>query len=259
MNINKDRFRIGKTYISCTNIPDTKRRIAEAVNEGRNTYICVSNPRTVNYATKHEDYREVMANSFMNLPDAEPMLWAAKLWGLKKVKRTMGPMVFNEMLSEPESGLKHFLLGDTDETLEKITKKYREETNANIVGSYSPPFCSLDEYDYEGMAKMINESGSDLVWVSMRAPKQDFFATRILPYLDKKICIGVGAAFRFTLGEYKMAPPIIKKLGLTGIYWGRKGKSWRKFIGNYITNVLPYSFLLIAIPFKRLVGKKYYE
>lgn len=255
----KDRFRIGKTYISCTNIPDTKQRIIQAVKEGKNAYICVSNPRTVTYATKHADYREVMAKSFMNLPDAEPMQWAAKLWGLKEVQRTMGPVVFMEMLSEPESGIKHFLLGDTNETLEKITNKFIKEANAKIVGVYSPPFCSFNEYDYEGMAQMINESEADVVWVSLSAPKQDFFAARIMPYLNKKICIGVGAAFRFSLGEYKMAPTIIKKLGLMGLYWGKKSQSWSTFIIGYMKSNVPYLFYLAAIPFRRLFGKKYYE
>lgn len=68
--MDKNRFKIGKKYISYTNIPDTKQRIAEANKEGMNTYICVSNPRTVTYATKHKDYRVVMENSFMYLPDA---------------------------------------------------------------------------------------------------------------------------------------------------------------------------------------------
>lgn len=257
--MDKNRYRIGKTYISCTNLPDAKERITQAAKEGRNTYVCVSNPRTVTYATRHEDYREVMAQSFMNLPDAEPMYWAAKLWGLNDVKRTMGPMIFKEMLCDPQSGLKHFLLGDTDEILEKITNKFTREARANIVGSYSPPFCGLEEYDYKGIAKMINKSGADLVWVSMRAPKQDFFATRILPFLDKKICIGVGAAFRFALGEYKMAPSIIKKLGLMGLWWGKKNQSWPAFIKGYLKDNVPYLFYLLAIPFKRLFGKKYYE
>lgn len=257
--MDQNRYRIGKTYISCTNLRDAKERITQAAKEGRNTYICVSNPRTVTYATRHEDYREVMAQSFMNLPDAEPMYWAAKLWGLRDVKRTMGPMIFKEMLGEPQSGLKHFLLGDTDETLEMITNKFTREVGANIAGSYSPPFCSLEEYDYKGIAQMINKSGADLVWVSMRAPKQDFFATRILPFLDKKICIGVGAAFRFTLGEYKMAPSIIKKMGLMGLWWGKKNQSWPAFIWGYLQDNVPYLFYLLAIPFKRLFGKKYYE
>ena len=253
------RFRIGRTYISCTSLPDAKMRIADAAGAGRNTYVCVSNPRTVTYATRHQDYRDVMADSLMNLPDAEPMLWAARLWGLKEVKRTMGPLLFAEMLGDPKSGLKHFLLGDTDETLAKLTRKLTEEKGALIAGTYSPPFCDLDAYDYKGIAHLVNNSGADLVWISMRAPKQDFFATRILPYLDRKVCIGIGAAFRFSLGEYKMAPPLIKKLGLMGLYWGKKGQSWPAFLWGYLKDNVPYLFYLAAIPLRRLAGKKYYE
>lgn len=251
-----DRFKIGNTYISITNPNDAKNRIVQAVKNGVTSYICVSNPRTVIYATKHEDYRAVMAHSLMNIPDAEPMPWAAKLWGLKEVKRTMGPMLFNDMLMDKNSGIKHFLLGDTDETLAKLKDKYRESA---IVGVYSPPFCNLDEYDYQQMADMINDSQADLVWVSMRAPKQDFFAQRISPLLDHKICIGVGAAFRFSLGEYKMANPIIKKLGLMGLFWGKKNQSWLQFLWSYINDTVPYIWYLMKIPFRRLFGKKYYE
>ena len=255
----QDRFRVGRSFISCTNLQDAEERITRAAKEGRGGYVCVSNPRTVTYATKHEDYREVMAQSLMNLPDAEPMQWAARLWGLRDVKRTMGPVIFSEMLSNPGSGLKHFLLGDTDETLEKVRDKFTTEAGAMIVGVYSPPFCGLEEYDYGEISQIINESGADIVWISMRAPKQDFFAVKILPFLDGKVCIGVGAAFRFSLGEYKMAPPLIRKLGLMGLYWGRKNQSWPAFIWGYLKDNVPYLFYLAAIPFRRLAGKKYYE
>ena len=256
--MNQDRYRIGKTFISITSQKDAQARIAQAVKEGKNAYICVSDPRTVDLASKDEKYREVMENSMMNTPDGQPTLWAARLWGLKNVERTMGPILFQEMIENSKSGLKHFLLGDTDETLAAIVKKATEK-NAQIVGTYSPPFCKLEEYDYEGMAKMINESGADIVWTAMRAPKQDYLNINLLPYLDKKICIGVGAAFRFYLGEYKMAPPLIKKLGLMGLYWGRKGQSWGAFIWGYLTDNMPFLWHLAKIPFRRLVGKKYYE
>lgn len=256
--MNKDRYRIGKTFISITSQRDAQSRIAQAVKGGKNAYICVSDPRTVDLASKDEKYREVMENSMMNTPDGQPTLWAARLWGLKNVERTMGPILFQEMIENPDSGLKHFLLGDTDETLKAIVEKASAK-NAMIVGTYSPPFCKLDEYDYEGMAKMINESGADIVWTAMRAPKQDYLNINLLPYLDKKICIGVGAAFRFYLGEYKMAPPLIKKLGLMGLYWGRKGQSWGAFIWGYLTDNMPFLWHLAKIPFRRLVGKQYYE
>ena len=254
----KNQYSIGKTSLTVTDPADSIIKIEQAIKSKLNTYICVSNPRTIVYANRHKDYREVMDHSFMNLPDAEPTIWAARLWGLKEVQRTMGPRLFHDMLANPQSGIKHYLLGDTQETLDKLTNKFKKEYNSNIVGSFSPPFFELDEYNYKKIGKQINDSGADIVWLALRAPKQDFFSTRLLPYLNNKICIGVGAAFRFNLGEYKMAPPLIKKLGLMGLYWGTKGQKFFPFLWGYLNDNIPYLFLIAAIPFKRLAGKKYY-
>jgi N-acetylglucosaminyldiphosphoundecaprenol N-acetyl-beta-D-mannosaminyltransferase len=257
--MNKSRFRIGKTFISITDPQDAVFRIEEAFQNKMNTYICVSNPRTVVYASKHEDYCKIMNNSYMNIPDAEPIIWAARIWGLSQVKRTMGPLLFRDMITNSQNGLKHFLLGDTQETLDKIKEKCKKENNSMIVGTLSPPFCGVDDYDYEDFAKKINESGADIVWLALRAPKQDFFAVKLLPYLDKKICIGVGAAFKFFLGEYKMAHPVIRKLGLMGLFWGKKDQKFLHFFICYLRYNLPYIVYLIAISFKRVIRKKYYE
>ncbi len=257
--MNVQRYRIGKTSISVTSPNDTIQRIEKALENKMNTYICVSNPRTVVHANKHTDYLEVMHNSYMNLPDAEPIIWAARLWGLKNVKRTMGPYLFKDMLSKPSSGINHYLLGDTNETLDKLKNLFLTKYNSRIVGVHSPPFCSLDQYDYKHIANLINNSGANIVWLSLRSPKQDFFAVNLLPYLNNKICIGVGAAFRFNLGEYKMAPTIIKKLGLMGLFWGKKSQKFFPFLFGYFKDNVPYIFLLLKIIIKRISGKKYYE
>jgi len=253
-----DKYRIGKTFVSITNPIDAQERIKESVEAGGGTYVCVSDPRTVDLASKDPKYQEVMANSLMNTPDGQPTLWAAKLWGLKNVERTMGPILFQNMILNPSSGLKHFLLGDTNETLEKIVEK-ASASSALIVGTYSPDFCKLEEYDYQSIGKMIDESGADVVWIAMRAPKQDYFAINLLPHMKGKVCVGVGAAFRFYLGEYKMAPTLIRKLGLMGLYWGRKGQPWGAFIKGYIVDNMPFLWHLAKIPFRRLMGEKYYE
>lgn len=247
-----EKYRIGKVYISRTTLESAKSAITTAVKEGRSEYICVSNVRTVSYANKHEDYCNLMNNAYMCTPDGMPLVWMARLWGLKDVQRTVGPDLFIAMLNDKESGIKHFLLGDTEDTLAQMKEKYAGN-GANIVGSYSPPFCELDEFDYPSIAKQINESGADIVWLSLRAPKQDFFAVKLLPHLDKKICIGVGAAFRFSLGQIKHPPKIIKKLGLTGLFWRKMNL---KQIGWYFQHL----FLLMkwgsGILLARLLGKK---
>lgn len=256
--MNNERFRIGCTYISKTTPEDSIQKILQAVEGNKTTYICVSNPRTVTIASKDKEYQKIMNNSFMNLPDAEPMVWAARLWGLKDVQRTMGPLLFKRMITESQNSLKHFLLGDTQETLDSVLEVTRTK-NLNIVGVLSPPFSDLDDYDYKYYADRINESKADIVWLALRAPKQDFFAAKLLPYLDKKVCIGVGAAFRFFIGEYKLAPLIIRKFGLMGLYWGKKNQKYIPFIVGYLKDNVPFIYYLLKIPFWRLSGRKYYE
>lgn len=79
--------------------------------------------------------------------------------------------LFRNMLNDKKSGLKHFLLGDTEETLGKIKCTLDADNNTSVVGMVSPPFCKVDEYDYEGYVKQIRESVADVVWTSLGAPK----------------------------------------------------------------------------------------
>jgi len=248
-------YRIGRVRISITNEDNAIKSIIGFVKKKKGGYICISNMRTVSIANKNDKYQEVMENSLMNTPDGMPLVWMARLWGLKDVQRTVGPDIFTAMLNDKESGIKHFLLGDTEETLAEMQKKYAKD-GTNIVGTYSPPFCELDEFDYKSIAKQINECGADIVWLSLRAPKQDFFAVRLLPLLDNKICIGVGAAFRFSLGQIKHPPKIFKKLGLTGIFWRKMNLSE---IGWYFHHFALLCKWGTSILVSRCMGKKYYE
>lgn len=256
MEQDKSRFRVGKVFISRITPAKAVGKIEETIQEARKGYICISTARTVNTANKDAAYREVMANSMLNTTDGMPLVWAARLWGLKDVERTMGPALFNTILSSGKP-YKHFLIGDTDDTLASVTKRYSEEFGTQIVGAVSPPFCDVEDFDFEGYAQQINDSDADIVWVSMTAPKQDFFSAKILPLLkDGVVCIGVGAAFRYNLKTYKEPSKLVQKLGLTSfLLRGANLKTVKKWfaIGLGITPCL------IDIVFRRITGKKYYE
>ena len=251
--MNKDRYRIGKVFGTVTNPEDSVIRVKQAVAEGRNDYVCVASIRTIFTGNDREDYAEVLNNAMMVMPDGMPLTWVAKVWGLKQVQRSSGPELFLNLLTDPSNDIKHFLLGDTEETLAAMKEKY---AGSLIVGSYSPPFCKVEEFDYESIAKMIKESGANIVWVALQAPKQDFFSTMLLPYLEHTLCIGVGAAFRFSLGEYSMPPMVFQKLGLTGLFWRKLDK---KVLNDY-RRAIPCVFnILWTALWGRIRGKNYYE
>jgi N-acetylglucosaminyldiphosphoundecaprenol N-acetyl-beta-D-mannosaminyltransferase len=254
--MNKKRYKIGKVFISITNPQDAKMSIEKAVSKRLNTYICVSNVRTVIYANKHEDYLDLMNNSYMNIPDGMPLIWAARIWKIKNAQRTMGPELFKNLLVNSQNNIKHFLLGDTPDTLQNICDKLKKENQSLIAGTLSPPFCSLDEYDYQHYAQLINESNADVVWVSMTAPKQDYFAVRLLPYLKNKTIIGVGAAFRLSLKREKQLSKLIQQTGLTGFFI--RQINIKLFVGYFklLTEYFPLLYIVIR---DRLSGKSYFE
>ena len=255
--VDKTKFRVDKTCISRTYPEDALQRITEAAIGKHGGYICVSNLRTVLFARKDKAYQELMENSFMNLPDGTPLSWCGKVWGLKEVSFTNGPALFKKILTTGDKRLKHFLLGDTQEVLDEILKKYQGEKDAGIVGMFSPPFAPLEEYDLESMARMIKESGANIVWSAMTAPKQDFFDQQMSKLLPEVIFIGVGRAFRISIDRVKEAPYWAQKSGLGGLFISKKKplqRVWSDFKRSFIL-----AGFFIKILFRRIIGKKYYE
>lgn len=253
-------FRIGRTRISVTDEDKAIERIKGFIHNGQKGYVCISTLRTVVIANKNDQYFQVMENSLMNTPDGTPLVWCGHWWGLKNVQRACGPHIFPQILNDKDPELKHFFLGDTDETLVALTKKVTEEFESTIVGSYSPPFKPLNEYDIEGLAKMINDSGATIVWTALTAPKQDVLDSMIAPYLnDGIVMVGVGAAFRSVLGVLKQPDGFLQKIGLAGLLFKRPERSWWDEFKWYLKHVTYLSKYFFTIKWSRLIGKKYYE
>lgn len=257
---NQDFYRIGRVRISITDEDKVFEDIKNLIHNKQGGYICISTLRTVVIANKDDDYQSVMENSLMNTPDGTPLVWCGHWWGLKQVQRACGPHIFPRMLKEKDKELKHFFLGDTDETLCALTKKATEEFGTTVVGTYSPPFAPLEEYDIEGIAKMINNSGANIVWTSLRAPKQDFLDAMIVPYLnDGIVMVGVGAAFRSVIGGLRQPDGILQKMGLAGLLFKRANTTWIKQFKWYVKHAWYLMIYFFTIITRRMRGIKYYE
>ena len=258
--LEKDYFRIGRVRVSVTDENRAINTIKEAIHAKKKGYVCVSTLRTVVIANNDDQYHDVMENSIINTPDGTPLVWCGHWWGLKEVQRACGPHIFPRMLEDKDPELKHFFLGDTEEVLNELTKKATEEFGAKVVGSYSPPFQPLEQYDIEGMANIIKESGATIVWTALRAPKQDYLNSMLAPYLNNgTVMVGVGAAFRSVLGILKQPDGFLQRMGLAGILFKRPESSWWNEIRWYSKHILYLIKYFFTIKWSRVIGKKYYE
>ena len=252
----RNRFRVGKTYISITSFENTIDLLEKMARSGNNYQVVVSDFRSVCYATDNVDYRRIVCRGSLNIPDGMPLIWLSRLWGLKNLSRISGPELFISMLKRDQTGLKHYLLGDTEEVLERIVMKYQNGSETRISGWFSPPFQELNEFDYAGIAHRINESGANLVWISMTSPKQDFFASQIEPLLNGKVVIGVGAAFRYSIGTYKLPSVFLQKIGLTGLFIRKKSFWQLKWYIKHIVRLIHFSAQIL---YWRISGIKFYD
>ena len=82
------------------------------------------------------------------------------------------------------------------------------------------PFKKVQDFDYQEIANNINENNPDIIWVSLGAPKQEEFMSKLLPYINRGVMFGFGAIFNFYSMNTteKRAPKIFLKLHIEWIY-----------------------------------------
>ena len=212
-----NRYPVGKVAISAVNIQTALECIHANVRLDQPNYICVTNTRAVSiYSKKWDDYRDIQNNSLLSVPDGMPLVWIARAYGLKNISRVTGYSIMMELFKE---SFTHYFFGDTTETLGELKQHIQDNyPSAKIAGMHSPPFRELTEDEIKQTAKEINHLSPDFIWIGLGAPKQERFMVQIMPYLNRGILVGVGAAFRLLIGKYKTAHPMMQKMGLEGIY-----------------------------------------
>lgn len=184
-------------------------------------YVTVNNVHTVIEAHRHEKYKEALNNSVLSLPDGKPLSIVAKLKGEKNISRIFGPTFMEKTLEwGQKDNLKHFFFGSSEETLQKmianISHKY---PNAKVTGYFSPPYKNeFTEKENDFFIKKMNESGADIFWIGLGAPKQELWMYENYKKLNHGIMVGIGAGFDYLAGNTKHAPEWMKNASLEWLY-----------------------------------------
>ena len=178
-----------------------RKTIEQCVAEKGKGYVCVVDGNVLSVTCRDPKYQAVIKNALVNTCDSSYIAkMASSIYG-KKFEALNGPTVFNEYIKKP---YKQLLLGNTEETYKKIVSKLKADGGAPDNLKYLPvPFAKVEDFDYAGIAKQVNDIHPDLIWVSLGAPKQERFMSMLLPYLNRGVMFGIGAAFNYYAGIIK--------------------------------------------------------
>jgi N-acetylglucosaminyldiphosphoundecaprenol N-acetyl-beta-D-mannosaminyltransferase len=201
--------------VSAVNLESATGLIQQAIEDGRREYVCVRDAHGVVRCQNDPKLRSIHNRAFLVTPDGMPLVWALKHAGHLESDRVYGPdLMLSVFDTGREKGVRHFFYGATTTTLDQLRDRLLAKfPDAQIVGSYSPPFRELTLQEEVEAADLINRSGADIVWVGLSSPKQELWMARMRDRLEPSMLIGVGAAVDFHAGLKRQAPKIIQRSG----------------------------------------------
>src|SRR3954463_13874688 len=163
----------------------------------------------------------ICRDDVLAVPDGQPLAWALRALGHEDASRVYGPDLMAKYCERSaESGVRMYLYGGRNQgALVELTLALRRRyPGLKIVGGYSPPFRPLTAEEEDWVARDINRSKPDVVWVGTGQPKQEKWMAEMRDRLDAPILAGVGAAFDFHAGLVPQAPSWMQASGLEWVY-----------------------------------------
>jgi N-acetylglucosaminyldiphosphoundecaprenol N-acetyl-beta-D-mannosaminyltransferase len=199
----------------------------------------LANAYNVALANRDADYLELLSTQGINFPDGTPVVWAMRLryWGISSnARRVRGPSLFARTLENSiGSGVKHFFLGGSPETLARLRQEVIDSYPGIIIsGCYSPPFAAVDEAFIKNCVDTVVAADADIVWIGLGTPKQDQVGTEIAER-TRTTTVNVGAAFDFSAGTIREAPHWVQNSGFEWLYRliTEPRRLWRRYtFGN---------------------------
>lgn len=239
--------------INAYSLAEALERVANRTTTAEGGYVCFTNAHAAVIARQDPAFRDDVNRSFLSLLDGRSLYWLGWMKGIEGIERVAGPDFFIAFLQQ-HADLRHYFFGSTQATLDRLVENLKRRVPAlNVVGTRSPSFGPVEDTDYSEDIDAIRDSNAEIVWVALGAPKQETWMATYCLQLTPAVLLGVGAAFDFSAGTVKRAPPWLQRLGLE---WGyRLMQEPRRLWRRYLTANVLFVYYVIR---DTLVGRSSY-
>ena len=179
--------------------------------------IFTPNSELVMTAQHDEEFRNILNEGDLVVPDGIGVILASKIHNLELTERIPGIDLMSKMLVYANrSNNSIFLFGAKPGVAEKAAKNIKEQyPNIKISGVQDGYFDNREELR---ILDRINEVKPDILFVALGAPKQEKWIYKHQKLLNVKVAMGVGGSIDVWAGTVKRAPKIFQRLGLEWFY-----------------------------------------
>ncbi len=207
-------------HVSAVNMPSAIETIERWIAEGERHYVCICTVHTVMECQQDPALLQVVNGAGLRTPDGMPLVWLSLQAGNRHVTRVYGPDLMLALCERSAiTGHRHFFYGGAPGVADVLADRLGARfPGLRVAGIHTPPMLPVGALEDAATIEKINESGADIVWVGLGAPKQDWWVANHRPLLKASVLIAVGAAFDFHSGRVRQAPRWMQRNGLEWLF-----------------------------------------
>ena len=199
--------------IKILGVPVHPMTMAEAVNSleqrmlgGEQTFVVTANAEIIMMCQDDAEYNNIISKQAeLVLPDGAGAVWAGRHLGYKVPERVAGFDLYNQLLGlSAQKGYKAYFFGGSPGIAEAAKAKSEEMyPGVQVVGCHNGYFTDAD---VPAIIKEINNSGAEMLFVALGAPKQEKWILAHRHELRPRILMGIGGSFDVLAGKMERAP-----------------------------------------------------
>lgn len=213
----KDKVNILGVWVDMVNVSRAADRIMQFFNEDGLHKVYTPNSEIIMAAYKDDNFKNVLNSAELLTADGIGVVYASKILGKPIAERAAGYDIACEVLDRIK-GTSHgvFLFGGKPGVAETAKEKLEERyPGIKISGCRNGYFKPEEE---QGIVEEINNSGADLIFVCLGAPKQELWIDKHKDSLKANVAMGVGGSLDVFAGTALRAPEFYCKHGLEWFY-----------------------------------------
>jgi len=242
-------------HTTCLN--QAVQTISRWIKKKQQHYVCVRDVHGIVQCQNDPVLRQIHQNSGLTVPDGMPLVWIGRMMGYHQMGRVYGPDLMKLLCQvSVTKGFTHCLYGGKTTAQVQDVKKQLEKQykGIQVTGAFCPPFSSFVEFDDTQLISHLRSNKTDILWVGVGTPKQEYIMAHLKKHTNTNVIIGVGAAFDILLNIQSDAPGWIKQSGLQWLFRAFQNPNR---LGKRYMKVIPAFIFLMLQQWLRNKGKKY--
>ncbi|HET6254267.1 MAG TPA: WecB/TagA/CpsF family glycosyltransferase [Puia sp.] len=214
-----EKLRIISLSIDRLSFRECLDTVIEWGKERKPSYVCFANVHMIIEAYRSPAFLADLDRASLVVADGKPLTAACYSLYRQKQERISGMDFMPAVLAAAgKEGLTVFLYGSTPEVLDRLgTELARRYPALRVGGMISPPFRPLSPEETDAHIAGINQSGAQLLLVSLGCPKQERWMAANYQKI-RSVCLGVGGAFPVMAQMQRRAPRWMQNWGLEWLY-----------------------------------------